>query len=77
VLPRTAPVTADEVATAPAAVHGPETVLARLRWGTRFSDASRQLAEYRHGRVLFAGDAGAHPPTGRWAGARPRAWGTR
>src|SRR6185312_5994779 len=35
------PVTADEVARALAAVHGPETVLRRLRWGTRFSDASR------------------------------------
>jgi 2-polyprenyl-6-methoxyphenol hydroxylase-like FAD-dependent oxidoreductase len=65
VIPRTAPVTADEVATALASVHGQETVLARLRWGTRFSDASRQLAEYRHGRVLFAGDAAhIHPPVG-------------
>jgi 2-polyprenyl-6-methoxyphenol hydroxylase-like FAD-dependent oxidoreductase len=64
-LPRTAPVTADEVATALTAVHGPETVLARLRWGTRFSDASRQLTEYRHGRVLFAGDAAhIHLPVG-------------
>jgi hypothetical protein len=46
-------------------VHGPDTVLARLRWGTRFSDAHRQLAEYRHGRVLFAGDAAhIHLPIG-------------
>jgi 2-polyprenyl-6-methoxyphenol hydroxylase-like FAD-dependent oxidoreductase len=64
-LPRTAPVTADEVAAALTAVHGPETVLGRLRWGTRFSDAHRQLAEYRHGRVLFAGDAAhIHMPIG-------------
>jgi 2-polyprenyl-6-methoxyphenol hydroxylase-like FAD-dependent oxidoreductase len=64
-VPREAPVTADEIATALAAVHGPETVLGRLRWGTRFSDASRQLAQYRHGRVLFAGDAAhIHPPIG-------------
>jgi hypothetical protein len=53
------------VARALAAVHGPDTVLGRLRWGTRFSDASRQVTAYRHGRVLFAGDAAhIHPPTG-------------
>ena len=57
--------TADEVARALAAVHGPDTVLGRLRWGTRFSDASRQVTAYRHGRVLFAGDAAhIHLPTG-------------
>jgi 2-polyprenyl-6-methoxyphenol hydroxylase-like FAD-dependent oxidoreductase len=62
---RDAPVTPDEVATALSAVHGPETVLGRLRWGTRFSDASRQLTASRHGRVLFAGDAAhIHPPIG-------------
>jgi 2-polyprenyl-6-methoxyphenol hydroxylase-like FAD-dependent oxidoreductase len=63
--PREAPVTAEEVGAALAAVHGPGTVLRRLRWGTRFSDASRQLAAYRHGRVLFAGDAAhIHLPIG-------------
>jgi 2-polyprenyl-6-methoxyphenol hydroxylase-like FAD-dependent oxidoreductase len=62
---REEPVSADEVARALAAVHGPETVLRRLRWGSRFSDASRQLTAYRHGRVLFAGDAAhIHPPIG-------------
>jgi 2-polyprenyl-6-methoxyphenol hydroxylase-like FAD-dependent oxidoreductase len=64
-LPRTAPVTADEVAAALTAVHGSDTVLGRLRWGTRFTDASRQLTQYRHGRVLFAGDAAhIHLPIG-------------
>jgi 2-polyprenyl-6-methoxyphenol hydroxylase-like FAD-dependent oxidoreductase len=64
-LPRTAPVTEAEVARALTAVHGPETRLGRLRWGTRFSDASRQLAQYRLGRVLFAGDAAhIHSPVG-------------
>jgi 2-polyprenyl-6-methoxyphenol hydroxylase-like FAD-dependent oxidoreductase len=64
-LPRTAPVTPEEVSAALAAVHGPDTVLGRLRWGTRFSDANRQLAAYRHGRVLFAGDAAhIHSPVG-------------
>jgi 2-polyprenyl-6-methoxyphenol hydroxylase-like FAD-dependent oxidoreductase len=63
--PRESPVTAEEVAAALAAVHGPDTVLGRLRWGTRFSDASRQLAQYRHGRLLFAGDAAhIHSPVG-------------
>ena len=62
---REAPVTPDEVAHALTAVHGPDTVLARLRWGTRFTDSSRQLASYRHGRVLFAGDAAhIHLPVG-------------
>ncbi|MGH3769620.1 MAG: FAD-dependent monooxygenase, partial [Pseudonocardiaceae bacterium] len=64
-LPRQAPVTADEVARALTAVHGPETQLARLRWGSRFSDASRQVTDYRCGRVLFAGDAAhIHSPIG-------------
>ncbi|MFD1524053.1 FAD-dependent oxidoreductase [Pseudonocardia yunnanensis] len=64
-LPRDAPVTEAEVTAALTAVHGPETKLGRLRWGTRFSDATRQLTSYRHGRVLFAGDAAhIHPPMG-------------
>jgi 2-polyprenyl-6-methoxyphenol hydroxylase-like FAD-dependent oxidoreductase len=62
---REVPVTPEEVARALTAVHGPDTVLARLRWGTRFTDSSRQLASYRHGRVLFAGDAAhIHLPVG-------------
>ncbi|MGH3669323.1 MAG: FAD-dependent monooxygenase [Pseudonocardiaceae bacterium] len=64
-LPRQAPVTADEVARALTAVHGPETTLARLRWGSRFSDAARQVVDYRYRRVLFAGDAAhIHSPIG-------------
>jgi len=64
-LPREAPVTADEVARALVAVHGPQTRLGRLRGGTRFSDASRQVSDYRVGEVLFAGDAAhIHPPIG-------------
>ena len=64
-LSRQAPVTADEVARALTAVHGRDTKLAKLRWGSRFSDAARQVADYRHGRVLFAGDAAhIHSPIG-------------
>ncbi len=34
-------------------------------WISRFTDAARQAAEYRRGRVLVAGDAAhIHPPTG-------------
>ncbi len=64
-LSREAPVTTDEVARALTAVHGPETQLGRLRWGSRFSDASRQVTHYRVGPVLFAGDAAhIHLPIG-------------
>jgi 2-polyprenyl-6-methoxyphenol hydroxylase-like FAD-dependent oxidoreductase len=64
-LSRQAPVTAEEVARALTAVHGPETELGKLRWGTRFSDASRQVTHYRCGRILFAGDAAhIHSPIG-------------
>ena len=64
VMPREAPVTEDEVAAALVAVHGEGTVLGRLRWGTRFGDAARQLTDYRHGRVLFAGsDVSLHWPS--------------
>lgn len=60
-----APVTAAEVARALAAVHGPDTRLGRLRGGNRFSDASRQVSDYRVGRVLFASDAThLHSPIG-------------
>jgi 2-polyprenyl-6-methoxyphenol hydroxylase-like FAD-dependent oxidoreductase len=62
---RQAPVTPGEVARALTAVHGAETKLALLRWGSRFSDASRQVTDYRCGRVLFAGDAAhIHSPIG-------------
>ncbi len=64
-LSRQAAVTAAEVARALTAVHGPPTELRRLLWGSRFSDATRQVTAYRCGRILFAGDAAhIHSPIG-------------
>ncbi|WP_042381486.1 FAD-dependent monooxygenase [Streptacidiphilus melanogenes] len=62
---RDAPVTHDEIAAALEAVYGPETTLGAVANASRFSDATRQLEQYRAGRVLFAGDAAhIHPPLG-------------
>ncbi|MEU0531286.1 FAD-dependent oxidoreductase [Amycolatopsis tolypomycina] len=64
-LGRDAPVTAGEVQRALTAAHGPDVVLGEVLWASRFGDASRQLERYRHGRVLFAGDAAhIHLPVG-------------
>lgn len=64
-LDRTVPVTAAEVQRALEAVHGGDVAVAAVRWGSRFSDASRQVERYRHGRVLLAGDAAhIHLPAG-------------
>ncbi|MFC4949161.1 FAD-dependent oxidoreductase [Pseudonocardia sp. GCM10023141] len=58
-------VSAAEVQRALTAAHGPEIEVAELLWASRFGDASRQLERYRHGRVLFAGDAAhIHLPVG-------------
>ncbi|PRY38136.1 FAD-dependent monooxygenase [Umezawaea tangerina] len=47
------------------AVYGEGTVLGEVLNSSWFSDATRQLEHYRHGRVLFAGDsAHIHPPWG-------------
>ncbi|GAA1940765.1 FAD-dependent monooxygenase [Amycolatopsis minnesotensis] len=62
---RDSPVTEAEVAKALTAVYGEETRLGRILHASRFSDATRQLERYRHGRILFAGDAAhIHPPYG-------------
>jgi 2-polyprenyl-6-methoxyphenol hydroxylase-like FAD-dependent oxidoreductase len=62
---RDAPVTHEEIATALRAVYGPGTVLGPIANASRFTDATRQLEQYRSGRVLFAGDAAhIHPPLG-------------
>ncbi|AUG75001.1 hypothetical protein CFP65_0012 [Kitasatospora sp. MMS16-BH015] len=62
---RDAPVTADEVRAVLKATHGPRVDVVELRHASRFSNASRQLERYRHGRVFFAGDsAHIHLPAG-------------
>jgi 2-polyprenyl-6-methoxyphenol hydroxylase-like FAD-dependent oxidoreductase len=62
---RDEPVAEAEIVAALTAVHGAETVLGKLRWATRFSDATRQVEAYRSGPLLFAGDAAhIHPPMG-------------
>jgi 2-polyprenyl-6-methoxyphenol hydroxylase-like FAD-dependent oxidoreductase len=64
-LGRDAPVTAGEVQRALTAAHGSELLVGDVLWASRFGDASRQLERYRHGRVLFAGDAAhIHLPVG-------------
>ncbi|MER7009839.1 FAD-dependent oxidoreductase [Saccharopolyspora sp. NPDC000359] len=47
------------------AIYGPPTQLAEVLTSSQFGDATRQLEQYRCGRVLFAGDAAhIHPPLG-------------
>jgi 2-polyprenyl-6-methoxyphenol hydroxylase-like FAD-dependent oxidoreductase len=59
------PVHPGEVRRALQAVWGADTALAEVLCSSRFSDAIRQVGRYRHGRVLFAGDAAhIHPPLG-------------
>ncbi|MGO1056154.1 FAD-dependent monooxygenase [Crossiella sp. CA198] len=63
--PRDQPVTEAETRAALHAVYGPEIDLTEIRAASRFSDASRQLTDYRTGRVFFAGDAAhIHLPVG-------------
>jgi 2-polyprenyl-6-methoxyphenol hydroxylase-like FAD-dependent oxidoreductase len=64
-IPRDTPVTPEEITAALHAVYGARTVLGAVDNSSRFGDATRQLEQYRVGRVLFAGDAAhIHPPLG-------------
>jgi 2-polyprenyl-6-methoxyphenol hydroxylase-like FAD-dependent oxidoreductase len=58
-LDRAAPMTLDELRASIRRVHGRDLPVSGTRWMSRFTDASRQAAQYRAGRVLLAGDAGA------------------
>ncbi len=62
--PGTAPTLAD-LAVAVKAVFGSDFAMHDPTWISRFTNATRQAAEYRRGRVLLAGDAAhVHHPAG-------------
>jgi 2-polyprenyl-6-methoxyphenol hydroxylase-like FAD-dependent oxidoreductase len=78
-LSRAAPVTADEVARALAAVHGPEARLGRLRGGTRSATpAGRSATTASVGcSSLATPHTSTHPSAGRastWASKTRRTW---
>ena len=64
-LDRDAPMTLDELRASIRRVNGRDLPIGGARWVSRFTDASRQAAQYRAGRVLLAGDAAhIHLPAG-------------
>ncbi|OXM48216.1 FAD-dependent monooxygenase [Amycolatopsis alba] len=64
-LPRETPITEDEIRDGLRAVFGDRVQLAELCYARRITNAARQAARYRHGRVFLAGDAAhVHLPIG-------------
>jgi 2-polyprenyl-6-methoxyphenol hydroxylase-like FAD-dependent oxidoreductase len=64
-LNRHAPMTLEELRASIRRVNGRDLPITGTRWVSRFTDASRQAARYRAGRVLLAGDAAhVHLPAG-------------
>ena len=58
-------VTLDDLRAALVAVYGTDCGVHNVTWISRFTDAARQAATYRAGRVLVAGDAAhVHAPAG-------------
>ncbi|MFJ8143320.1 FAD-dependent monooxygenase [Streptomyces sp. NPDC096013] len=64
-LSRETPVTEDEIRHGLGTVFGTRVHLLELRYARRITNASRQVEQYRHGRVFLAGDAAhVHLPLG-------------
>ncbi|MFE9429228.1 FAD-dependent monooxygenase [Kitasatospora sp. NPDC006697] len=64
-LPRETPVGEAEIREGLDTVFGTRLELLELRYARRITNASRQVAQYRHGRVFLAGDAAhVHLPLG-------------
>jgi 2-polyprenyl-6-methoxyphenol hydroxylase-like FAD-dependent oxidoreductase len=64
-LDRRSPMTLEELRASIRRVNGRDLPITGTRWVSRFTDASRQAARYRAGRVLVAGDAAhIHLPAG-------------
>ena len=64
-LDRRSPMTLAELRASIRRVNGRDLPISGTRWVSRFTDASRQAARYRAGRVLVAGDAAhIHLPAG-------------
>ncbi|WP_327071253.1 FAD-dependent monooxygenase [Kitasatospora sp. NBC_01302] len=64
-LPREIPVTEEEIRAGLRTVYGPGVDLVEQRYTYRITNAARQVADYRHGRVFLAGDAAhIHLPIG-------------
>ncbi|WP_329468075.1 FAD-dependent monooxygenase [Streptomyces sp. NBC_01431] len=64
-LPRETPVTEDDIRQGLSTVFGTGVDLLELRYARRITNASRQVEQYRHGRVFLAGDAAhVHLPLG-------------
>jgi 2-polyprenyl-6-methoxyphenol hydroxylase-like FAD-dependent oxidoreductase len=62
---RDAPMTLAELNASIRRVNGRDLPISGTRWVSRFTDSSRQAAQYRTGRVLVAGDAAhIHLPAG-------------
>ncbi|WP_329399720.1 FAD-dependent monooxygenase [Streptomyces lydicus] len=64
-LPREIPVTEHEIRHGLSTVFGTRVHLLEVRYARRITNASRQVEQYRHGRVFLAGDAAhVHLPLG-------------